>query len=117
MALSHRIMSLNINGAYNDGDNSWEKRAPLTFSIINRYKPDLIGFQECAKGNLAAFHKHLSDYHVVEGNCYGDTPPQERSSILFMTLFLHENVQTEAVSIQFEHFDANRGHSHSDFGP
>jgi membrane associated rhomboid family serine protease len=35
----------------------------------------------------------------------------------FVALFLHENVQTEAVSIQFEHFDANRGHSHSDFGP
>jgi hypothetical protein len=31
------------------------------------------------------------------------------------TLFLHENVQTEAVSIQFEQFDANRGHFYSDF--
>jgi hypothetical protein len=32
------------------------------------------------------------------------------------TLFLHENVQTEAVSIHFEHFSANRGHFYSDFG-
>ena len=30
MTLSHRIMSLNINGDFNEGDNSWEKRAPLT---------------------------------------------------------------------------------------
>lgn len=84
MTLSHRIMSLNINGDYTDGDNAWQKRAPLTFSIINRYKPDLIGFQECAKDNLAAFYEQLSDYQVVEGNCYGDTPPQEHTSILFL---------------------------------
>ena len=32
------------------------------------------------------------------------------------TLFLHENVQTEAVSIHFEHFAANRGHFYFDFG-
>jgi hypothetical protein len=36
--------------------------------------------------------------------------------ILFVTLFLHENVQTEAVSIHFEHFVANRGHFYSEFG-
>jgi len=35
----------------------------------------------------------------------------------YHTLFLHENVQTEAVSIHFEHFDANRGHFYSNFEP
>ena len=35
---------------------------------------------------------------------------------MLATLFLHENVQTEAVSIQFEHFDANRGQFYSKFG-
>jgi hypothetical protein len=34
-----------------------------------------------------------------------------------ITLFLHENVQTEAVSIHFGHIAANRGHFYSDFGP
>ena len=34
-----------------------------------------------------------------------------------VTLFLHENVQTEAVSIHFEHADANRGRFYSDCGP
>jgi endonuclease/exonuclease/phosphatase family metal-dependent hydrolase len=76
-------MSLNINGADGDGDHAWEKRAPLTLSLLDRYKPDLIGFQECAKGNLATFHEQLGDYLVIEGNCYGDTPPQEHSSILY----------------------------------
>jgi endonuclease/exonuclease/phosphatase family metal-dependent hydrolase len=83
MTLSHRIMSFNINGDSSDGDNAWEKRAPLISSVINRFKPDLIGFQECAKGNLEAFYKQYTDYQVVVGNCYGDTPPQEYSSILF----------------------------------
>jgi hypothetical protein len=32
------------------------------------------------------------------------------------TLFLHENVQTEVVSIRFEYFDANGGHFYSNFG-
>jgi hypothetical protein len=36
---------------------------------------------------------------------------------LIVTLFLHENVQTEAVSIHFGHIAANRGHFYSDFGP
>ena len=35
---------------------------------------------------------------------------QSRAEDTIDTLFLHENVQTEAVSIQFEQFDANRSH-------
>ncbi len=42
--------------------------------------------------------------------------PWELGQGLFGTLFLHENVQTEAVSIHFEHFVANRGHFYSEFG-
>lgn len=32
----------------------------------------------------------------------------------YVTLFLHENVQTEAISIQIERTDANRGHFYSE---
>jgi hypothetical protein len=42
---------------------------------------------------------------------------QETYRALPITLFLHENVQTEAVSIHFDHFAANRGYFYSDFGP
>jgi endonuclease/exonuclease/phosphatase family metal-dependent hydrolase len=85
MTLSHRIMSWNINGDYDrEGAQSWDKRAPVALSILNRYKPDIIGFQECAEVNLATFREQLSDYHVLKGNCYGDNPPQEHSSILFL---------------------------------
>jgi endonuclease/exonuclease/phosphatase family metal-dependent hydrolase len=78
----HRVMSLNINGLYGEDANLWEKRAPLLLEVIRRYKPDLIGLQEAAKINLT-FLEGLDDYKVVQGNCYGDTPPQEYSSILY----------------------------------
>jgi endonuclease/exonuclease/phosphatase family metal-dependent hydrolase len=85
MIPSQRIMSLNINGDYSGGDNSWEKRTSLNLAIIKRYKPDIIGLQEAAKINLETLRENLSEYSIVLGNCYGDTPPQEYSSILYQT--------------------------------
>ena len=85
MIPSHRIMSFNINGGYGNGDNSWEKRMSLNLAIINRYKPDIIGLQESEKTNLDTFRKHLGDYNIVVGNCYGNIPPDGYSSILFRT--------------------------------
>lgn len=38
------------------------------------------------------------------------------SGFALYTLFLHVFVQTEADSIQFDQFDANRGHFYSAFG-
>ena len=78
-------MSFNINGDYSDGANSWEKRKSLSLEVINRYKPDLIGLQEGAKINLATFSEQLTEFSLVEGNCYGDTPPEDYSSILYRT--------------------------------
>ena len=85
MIPSHRIMSFNINGDYSGGENSWEKRAPLDLAIVNRYKPDLIGLQESVEIILGTFREHLIDYSIIEGNCYGDIPPQDYSSILYLT--------------------------------
>lgn len=79
-----RIMSFNINGAIDGGDNSWEKRAPLCLAMFDRYRPDIIGLQECSITNQDLLYKHLNDYEIVPGNCYGDNPPQEYSSILFL---------------------------------
>ena len=82
---SHRIMSFNINGDYSGGENSWEKRKPLNLEMINRYRPDLIGLQEGARINLDTFRDELSEFTVVEGNRYGDNPPEDYSSILYRT--------------------------------
>jgi endonuclease/exonuclease/phosphatase family metal-dependent hydrolase len=86
MTSSHRIMSLNINGAYNDGANAWKIRAPLTLTLINRYRPDIIGLQEASKTNIDTFHEQLSEYSVVIGNRYGDTPPQDYTSVLYKSV-------------------------------
>ena len=85
MLPSHRIMSFNINGDYSGDANSWKKRKLLSLDIFNRYKPDLIGLQEAAKINLDTFRDELSEFSIVEGNCYGDNPPQDYSSILYRT--------------------------------
>lgn len=63
-----RVMTFNIRGSfYKDGANAWEKRAPLNIEVIQRYKPDLIGFQECDTGNLLTYQQHLSDYSRLTG--------------------------------------------------
>jgi endonuclease/exonuclease/phosphatase family metal-dependent hydrolase len=76
-------MSFNINGVYGDDENSWLMRAPLNLEVINRYAPDIIGLQEASTANLDFYREKLVDYSLVVGNCYGDTPPQEYSSILY----------------------------------
>ena len=83
MTAIHRIMTFNINSTFGDDDNTWQRRGPLATALINRYQPDIIGLQEAASENLATFQEQLAEYTIVQGNCYGDTPPQEYSSILY----------------------------------
>lgn len=83
----HRIMSFNINATtgYGEGDNSWTARAPLAVSIINRYKADLIGLQEMLPANFETLRPQLEQYTFIDGNCYGDTPPDAYNTILYRT--------------------------------
>lgn len=42
-----RVMSFNVRyGTAPDGDNRWERRRDLFFETIEKFQPDLIGFQE-----------------------------------------------------------------------
>lgn len=83
MTKTHRVMSFNINGTQGEDANSWENRVPLNAAVIRRYAPDIIGLQEATKINLETYREQLTDYGLVQGNCYGDTPPQEYTSILY----------------------------------
>jgi endonuclease/exonuclease/phosphatase family metal-dependent hydrolase len=83
MTQTHRVMSFNINGIQGEDANSWQVRAPLNLAVIRRYAPDIIGLQEASETNLETYREQLTDYRLVLGNCYGDTPPQEYSSILY----------------------------------
>ena len=65
-----RVMTFNIANAIDtedDGDNAWERRAPLSVATIKRYAPDVIGFQQCDEGNLATYRTELAVYRYVLG--------------------------------------------------
>jgi endonuclease/exonuclease/phosphatase family metal-dependent hydrolase len=83
MTKTQRVMSFNINGTQGEDANSWQRRAPLNVAILRRYAPDMIGLQEVSEANLETYREQLTDYRSVLGNCYGDTPPQEYTSILY----------------------------------
>ncbi len=65
-----RVMTFNIANAIDtedDGENAWAFRAPLNVRTIKRYVPDLIGFQQCDKGNLEPYQNMLAEYHYILG--------------------------------------------------
>ncbi len=64
-----RVMTFNVRGSSfaQDGVNAWGNRAALNLATIQRWAPDLIGFQEVHSGNLATYRKHLQGYQWVRG--------------------------------------------------
>lgn len=68
-----RVITFNINGMMGDenGANTWEQRAPLNVNLIQKYTPDIIGFQEFTQGNIDTYTEHLPQYRHVLGGAYG----------------------------------------------
>lgn len=63
-----KVMTFNIRGAlFQDGDNIWRKRADLNVATIQKYDPDLLGFQEYQHGNQETYDQHLTDYDYELG--------------------------------------------------
>lgn len=63
-----RSMTFNIRGAhFDDGDNIWPNRAALNVQTIQKYNPDIIGFQELHMGNLVTYLEHLPGYERILG--------------------------------------------------
>ncbi|HUY76619.1 MAG TPA: hypothetical protein VMV29_07590 [Ktedonobacterales bacterium] len=65
-----RVMTFNIANAIDtedDGVNAWASRAALNVATIQRYAPDLIGFQQFDQGNLATYQEQLPGYKWVLG--------------------------------------------------
>lgn len=65
-----RVMTFNIANAIDtedDGVNAWASRAALNVATIQRYAPDLIGFQQFDQGNLATYDEQLPGYEHVVG--------------------------------------------------
>jgi endonuclease/exonuclease/phosphatase family metal-dependent hydrolase len=64
-----RVMTFNLRGASypQDAPNTWENRAGLNIRTIQKYAPDLIGFQELQAGNRATYQEQLRAYQALAG--------------------------------------------------
>ena len=78
-------MSFNVRGSFRDARKSeaWPNRAAANVDVIRRHAPALVGLQECQRGNLATYRKHLPHLEQVKGPPYGNTPPHDFNAILF----------------------------------
>jgi endonuclease/exonuclease/phosphatase family metal-dependent hydrolase len=78
-------MSFNVRGSFRDrGEaNAWENRADLNVAVIERWAPDLIGFQELQRGNLETYRERLPQYAHVLGPRSGNRPPYDFNTISF----------------------------------
>lgn len=79
-----RVMSFNVRGARrSDGKNAWEKRAALNVEVIERWAPDLIGFQEFQRGNREVYERELSGYESRPGPRYENRKPHAFNAIFW----------------------------------
>ncbi len=78
-------MSFNVRGSFRDlgKREAWPNRAAENVATIERHTPDLVGLQECQRGNLAVYRKHLPRYERIRGPRYGNIPPHDFNAILF----------------------------------
>jgi endonuclease/exonuclease/phosphatase family metal-dependent hydrolase len=67
-----RVMSFNVRyGTASDGENAWDKRRELFFETIERFQPDLIGFQEVVVMQYDAIKERMKG-HAFSGVGRGD---------------------------------------------
>lgn len=87
--MSFRVMSFNIRGSFrsSDGQNNWDRRAALNVATIQKYAPDLIGFQELQDGNLSVYRAELPDYQYIVGHDASGPPPEHQSMFWKPSIF------------------------------
>ena len=78
-------MSFNVRGSFRDRlkPNAWRNRAALNVATIEHCAPDLIGLQECQRGNLKAYRKNLPRYARIRGPRYGNNLHPDSNAILY----------------------------------
>lgn len=86
-----RIMSFNVRGSFRDRGtpNAWPERAALNVETIERYAPDVIGFQELQSGNLDTYRDRLPQYTRVPGPEYGNEARPSYNAIFYDPERLH----------------------------
>ena len=80
-------MSFNVRGSFRDRveKNAWRNRAALNLATIGRCAPDVIGLQECQRGNLRAYRKNLPRYARIRGPRSANRLKPDSTAILSAT--------------------------------
>ncbi len=79
-----RVMSFNIRNSYaKDGENHWESRKDLVYSVIRDYAPDVLGLQEANSFQLEELSNAFPQYGKVGEGSMGGAKGQY-SAILFL---------------------------------
>ena len=79
-----RVMSFNIRNSYaRDGENHWESRKDLVYSVIRDYAPDVLGLQEANSFQLEELSNAFPQYGKVGEGSMGGSKGQY-SAILFL---------------------------------
>lgn len=78
MSQTLKIMTFNLRVANGgDGINMFFNRAPRVLEVLEREKPDVVGFQEVTDPMRAWLREHLPGYTVQgcgrEANCHGES--------------------------------------------
>jgi endonuclease/exonuclease/phosphatase family metal-dependent hydrolase len=77
-------MSFNVRGSRDRLKTyAWRNRAALNLATLKRCAPDVIGLQECQRGNLKAYRRSLPRYAHVRGPTYGSAIYPESNAILY----------------------------------
>ncbi|MDA0906527.1 MAG: hypothetical protein O2874_09445, partial [Verrucomicrobia bacterium] len=79
-----RVMSFNIRNSFaRDGENHWESRKDLVYSVIKDYAPDVLGLQEANSFQLKELSNEFPQYGKVGEGSMGGAKGQY-SAILFL---------------------------------
>ena len=79
-----RVMTFNIrNSIARDGENHWESRKDLVYSVIRDYAPDVLGLQEANSFQLEELSNAFPQYGKAGEGSMGGTKGQY-SAILFL---------------------------------
>lgn len=79
-----RVMSFNIRNSFaRDGENHWESRKDIVYSVTRDYAPDVLGLQEANSFQLEKLCNKFPEYGKVGEGSMGDTKGQY-SAILFL---------------------------------
>ena len=78
-----RVMSFNVRGDYNDGENKWEFRSGLNVRTVLECRPDVICFQEAQRLHLDTYRADLAGYTVIDGPKYNNGDPFSWNAVAY----------------------------------